>query len=140
MNAAYFGADALARPISVGYSPTQSKADLLVEIGTDGGQISGAVFDGSDAPLPGAQVVLLPEAGSRFRLDRYRTATADQDGRFLIRGIAPGDYTLFGWSSIEPNAHMDMEYMRPYESFGTPVHIVPGENSAVGLRALQPNR
>jgi hypothetical protein len=113
---------------------------LAVEIGTDGGRMAGAVFDGNNAPLPGAQVILLPETASRFRLDRYRTAITDQDGRFVLRGIAPGNYILTGWSSIEPNAHLDAEYMRPYESLGTPVLVAPGENPAVGLRALEPDR
>jgi hypothetical protein len=133
--AAFAGADALAKPFSVDYGSSQLNS-LVVEIGTDGGRMSGVVYDGNNVPLPGAEVVLLPEAAKRFRFDLYRTAITDQDGRFVIRGIAPADYTLLGWTRIEPNAYLNPDFMRLYESLGTPVRVVPGENPAVGLRAI----
>jgi hypothetical protein len=138
-NAVFGSDDALEKPFSIDYGPAESNR-LGVEIGLDGGHMSGVVFDGNNAPLPGAQVVLLPEMSIRSRLDRFRTAITDQDGRFVLRGIAPGDYVLTGWSHIEPNAYLDAEYMRPYESFATPVRIAPGENPAAGLRAIDTDR
>jgi hypothetical protein len=43
---------------------------------------------------------------------------------------------LFAWESLEPNAHLNIDFMRPYESMGTPVHIEPNGNGAVSLRAI----
>jgi hypothetical protein len=40
--------------------------------------------------------VLVPQAKFE-RPDLFRTATADTSGRFTLRGLAPGAYTLFAF-------------------------------------------
>jgi hypothetical protein len=130
--------DAGARPVLV--TGLSDAVDVRVTIGLDGGRVGGAVFDAQDRPFPGAQVVLVPESESRFRFDRYRRAVSGEDGTFALRGIAPGEYKLYAWDSIESNAELNAEYMRAYENLGTPVRIAPGENPAVPLRLLRISR
>jgi hypothetical protein len=55
----------------------------------------------------------------------------------MIRGIAPGDYKLFAWANPEANAHFNLEYLRAYESFGTPVRIQPGENAPIAVPVIR---
>jgi uncharacterized protein (DUF2141 family) len=132
-NAAFGSIDALEKPMAVAYP---ASPELQIQIASDGGRITGAVFDRNDALFPNSEVILVPTSVSRFRFDRYRTAVTGDDGQFSIRGIAPGDYKLFAWESLEPNAHLNIDFMRPYESMGTPVHIEPNGNGAVSLRAI----
>jgi len=132
-SAVYGSADVLERPLSVNYGP---QSELGIEIGLDGGRINGAVFDRDNGLFPGAQVILVPVSVSRFRFDRYRTAVAGADGQFTVRGIAPGDYKVFAWESLEPNAYLNTDYMRPYEEFGMPVRIEPNGSASVSLRVI----
>jgi len=64
-----------------------------IVLSTNVGQIDGTVDDARLLPFAGAQVVLIPE---QFR-DRavHKTAASDQEGRFTLRGIAPGNYKLY---------------------------------------------
>ena len=125
--------DALEKPLLVNYGPQN---ELEIQIGLDGGRINGAVFDRNNAPFQGAQVILVPVSVSRFRFDRYKTAVAGADGQFTIRGITPGEYKLFAWENLEPNAHLNTDYLRPYEDSGTPVRIEPSATASVPLRAI----
>jgi hypothetical protein len=109
---------------------------LQIQIASDGGRVTGAVYDRSSTPLPNSEVILVPISVSRFRFDRYRTAVTGDDGQFSIRGIAPGDYKLFAWENLEPNAHLNVEFLRPYESMGTAVHIEPNKSETVSVRAI----
>lgn len=52
------------------------------------GVVSGKITDELGATVPAARVVLVDGAGVE------RDATSDTDGRFVIRGVAPGVYTL----------------------------------------------
>lgn len=134
VKAATFGAaDALEQPMAVTYPATP---ELQVQIASDGGRITGAVYDRNNALFPNAEVILVPTSVSRFRLDRYRTAVTGDDGQFTIRGIAPGDYKLFAWESLEANAHLNVDFMRPAENLGTSLHVEPNSNGTVSLRAI----
>jgi uncharacterized protein (DUF2141 family) len=127
------GTDALENPISVAYP---ASPELQIQIASDSGRITGSVYDKNDALFPNSEVILVPTSVSRFRFDRYRTAVTGDDGQFSIRGIAPGDYKLFAWENLEPNAHLNVDFMRPYESMGVPVHIEPNGSGSVSLRLI----
>ncbi|MEO0875580.1 MAG: carboxypeptidase-like regulatory domain-containing protein, partial [Bacteroidota bacterium] len=51
----------------------------------ESGSISGTVLNESDGPLEGASVAIL---------NTSRGSITDQDGRFEIENLSPGDYTL----------------------------------------------
>ena len=135
--AVFGGTDALEKPIAVARGP--DPGELAIQVGSDGGRLVGAVFDASDKRYVGAHVTLIP-SDRRSRLDLYRTDVSREDGSFSIRGIAPGDYRVFAWMNPETNAYLNVEYMRFYEEFGTPVRIAPGENPPVSLRAIRIER
>jgi Carboxypeptidase regulatory-like domain len=128
------GVNALEKPIPIAYG--RSPDQLGIEVGTDGGRISGVVYSQENIPFFGAQVTLVPEGDNRRRLDYYRTTVSALDGTFAIRGIVPGDYRLFGWDDLEPNAHLNAEFMQSYQQLGTLVRVEPGRTHAVPLRVI----
>ena len=109
---------------------------LQIALAPDGGRILVAAFDRDNRPIPTASVVLVPDIARRYRPDQYRVAIAGTDGQAVIRGIPPGNYKVFAWDNLEPNAYMNSEYVRRYEDLGVPVRIAPGENSAISVRAI----
>jgi hypothetical protein len=54
---------------------------------------------------------------------RYRFVTADIDGRFELRGIAPGAYHVFAWPDIEAGAYRNADFMKQYEDRGQALRI-----------------
>lgn len=63
--------------------PTSAPAQTI------SGQISGTVTDGSQGRLPGVLVTVIHDG-----TQAARTATTDDEGRWLVTNLAPGSYTV----------------------------------------------
>jgi hypothetical protein len=118
--------DALQNPIEVS-SRNSDDAGFEIVISRNVGQIDGVIVDSRGMPVPGVQAVLIPDLRNRTEL--YKNATTDQTGRFLMRGVTPGDYKLFAWEALENNGYFDPDVMRRSESLGKPVQV--GESGQI---------
>ena len=92
------------------------------------------MIDGANRPLPRVQAVLVPM--QRNRTDLYKIAVTDQNGRFAMMGITPGDYKLFGWNGLEPYRFMDPDFISKFESDSTPVHVDESSAQAIQVRMI----
>jgi hypothetical protein len=113
LKAATFGpVDLRYQPLRVADGP---QSPVVIEIGTNGGSLEGAAAVGS-------RVALVPN--DRLRRDLYRFATAGADGKYSLRGIVPGDYKLFTFTSeTEPYAAFDPAFLQTHERNGTAVGV-----------------
>lgn len=111
--------DALREPIRL-----EAGATVAVEIAVTAGaaSVSGIVRDSSQNAFPGARVIVAPER-LRDRPELFRDAVADQNGRFNLSSIPPGDYRLFAWESIEPFAWLDPQTLKQGESRSTFIRL-----------------
>jgi hypothetical protein len=135
VKAARFGADdILEKPLTLEAKKTTNPLQIL--LGSDGGRVQVAATANSGERNSAAQFVLVPEAARRSRRDQYRIAASGEDGQALMRGIPPGNYKLFAWEHLEPNAYLNSDYMLLYESFGVPINIKSGENPPVAARLI----
>jgi hypothetical protein len=126
-------ADVLEAGITVGRGPSPTALELVLSAGA--GRIDGTVRS-DEQPSPGASVVLVPEGKERAQAPDYRQAVTDQLGRFAIRNVPPGDYTLFAWEQIERSAYMDPDFLGRYEDRGKAVHVEEGDHLSVQLDAI----
>lgn len=130
------GENVLDKLLPIGWGKENFRGPVDVQIGADGGRITGVVFDQANNPSSGAQITLVPDGDARLRTDLYRTAITGTDGSFTIRGIMPGDYLLFGWDNLEPYAYLNPEFIRSYQELGTPVRIQPNARASLSPRLV----
>ena len=103
--------------------PPGATVPLEVVLASDGGGIEGAILDKYEQPVPSATVVLVPEPALREGGEFFKTTTTNQYGHYEFRSVRPGDYTVFSWADVEPEAWEDPEFLAPFEKRGTPVKV-----------------
>ncbi len=110
-----------------------SRTELVVVFGADAGVVEGVVKAENEA-ADGATITLVPTGARRSR-SYHKTATASADGRFSIKGVAPGSYKLFAWDKVDANAVMyDPEFLRPYEGAALLLEVRPSEKKSAELK------
>jgi Carboxypeptidase regulatory-like domain len=119
-----------------GFSVSGGTTTLDLVASANGAVAEGTATNQKDEPVPDAIVVAVP--GERFRShpDRFRKAVADQSGRFTLRGLPPGDYTLFAWESVDGEAYYNPEFLKTYEGQGKALSLSEGERKSVAIKAI----
>ena len=125
------GADGLSHVVGLS-GPT---SDLLqIDLGSRGGRLSGTLVDEKGKPLSDFQAVLIPRSDND-RADLFKTAYSDAAGRYVIRGIAPGDYTILAWKNPQAS-YFDSNYVRGFTGEGKAVHISEGSIETVNVQVI----
>jgi hypothetical protein len=124
-----------------GFSLSGGTMTLDLVVSSNGAAAEGAVTNQPDgpekeSPVADAVVVAVPEPRFRSHSDRYRKALTDQHGHFTLRGLPPGDYTLFAWESVDGEAYYDVQFLRNYEGQGKTLHVNQGDHASVQLKAI----
>jgi hypothetical protein len=112
-----------------------AREPLVITVAMNGGTIAGHVLNEEKKPVGAAVVVLIPEDNLRFQMNHKFTST-DIDGRFDLKGIAPGDYKLFAWETAEPGSWQNPNFVREYESRGTSVRIQEDRNPEIEVKSI----
>jgi hypothetical protein len=126
------------RNIETGFAASgPATLDLLVSY--KGGTVEGAVVGkekevDNDHPVAGATVVAVPEEKYRKLSDRFGIGSTDQHGRFTIRGVAPGSYTLYAWQDLEEGVYRDPDFLKSQEANGKAVKVEEGSHQQVELK------
>jgi hypothetical protein len=110
---------------------------LEITISCRAPRLTGQVLTSDSLPAVGVYVVLIPDAPLREKTFLYAKQETDQNGKFSLRGIEPGDYKVFSWSSVEEDAWFDPEWLKPYESSGTSVHLEEGDQKSIELKLIE---
>lgn len=123
------GAELSEEGIRVG--PTDAPQQLHPVLIAATAQIEGTVS--GDSPVAGASVVLVPQ---RSQPRNYRTSVTNQLGKFTFGGVAPGDYMIFAWDEIRPDAVLDPDFLRIYEGRGRLVHLEESTHANMQLQII----
>ena len=114
----------------------QSPGPMDIVISPRAGRIEGTIVDIEGTPVPGAQVVLIPDPRLREREGLYRLVQA-LNGSFSMRGVRPGSYKLFAWPADETPAYRDPDFIREYENRGESVQVDAESRVIVRARVIR---
>jgi hypothetical protein len=99
------------------------------------GEVNGVVQNNKGEPLPGAVVVAVPEEKYRKRENRYKKSATDQQGRFSLGGLRPGNYTLYAWEVLDGDEYLDPDFLKQFEGQGTPIKVEKASRQTIALNA-----
>jgi hypothetical protein len=118
-----------------GLTLRRTSSSLQITLSSMGGRVEGTVLDSDFLPAAGVRVTLLPHRVQR-NADLTKEATTDQNGAFVLRGIAPGDYRLYSWVGTELELWEDAGLVKSYEKQGEEITLNEGERKKVSLRLI----
>jgi hypothetical protein len=119
-----------------GFSVSGGTITLDLVASANGAVAEGIAINHKDEPVADAVIVAVPSERFRSHPDRFRKAVADQSGRFTLRGLPPGDYTLFAWESVDGEAYYNPEFLKSCEGQGKALSLSEGERKSVQIKAI----
>jgi hypothetical protein len=107
----------------------QPDVPLDIVIAANPGTLDGQVLNEVRQPIAGAYVTLFANnpADRLYRTDMYKVTGTDNQGRFQLAGLRPGDYRVFAWENIERGTWIDSTFLRLNEERGVTIHIDAGQ-------------
>jgi len=128
------------RDIAAGFMASgPSFVDLVVSNG--GGTIEGTVVEregekdaDGEHPAPNAIVEAVPEEKYRKLPDHFAIGATDQNGRFTIRGLAPGNYLLYAWQNVDESVYRDPDFLKSQEANGLAAKVEENSHQQVELK------
>jgi hypothetical protein len=112
------------------------QTELAIVLGADGGQIEGVVANQKSEPCEDATVTLVP-TGAHKSAPYHKRTVSDANGKFTIRGIAPGSYKIYAWDKVDVNAVMyDPDFLRPYEGAAQTIEVLPNDKKTTELKLI----
>lgn len=127
------GSDVLESGITVSRGQPYFGLELVISPGA--GRVQGSV-SASDQPAPGTLVLLVPDQSRHAHARDFRRAMTDSSGRFSIRSVAPGDYHLFAFESVDNSSLSDPEFLRQFEDRAASVHVKDNDDVTVHAEVI----
>jgi Carboxypeptidase regulatory-like domain len=121
--------DVLAKGLHLGGA---APAQLEIVLAANGGTLQASVANEKGDPIPQAHVTLLPDPPRRAQRALRGDCATEASGGCSIRGIAPGDYHAFAFTSNSwPN--LDETAIKEIEKYGKSVTIAAGAQAQLTL-------
>jgi hypothetical protein len=107
---------------------------IEIRVSSTGATVEGAVMD-ADKPALGAVVAVLPHPFDPAQpMMMRKTATTDQNGRFSLKGVAPGEYRVYAWDSFLPLGSLDAEQLKEFDKLAVAVKLKEESREQVSLK------
>ena len=122
--------------VDTGLNVNGGTVTVDVVVSSEPGVIEGTVTTEKGEPANDAVVVAVPESRFRRQVSLYQKVSADQAGKFTIRRLRPGTYTLFAWEHMEDDEYRDADFLKPNEGHGVEVKVEKASRQTVPLKII----
>jgi len=109
--------------------------EISVVVSANGAIIEGTVVDDKGNPVAGASVVDIPSARLRSHPDAFQQDTTDEQGHFRLRGLRPGEYTVFAFEDL-PDNFRQADFSAAYEGHGEKVRLDEGTRKTISVKFI----
>lgn len=122
--------------IPIEFTPGHTIEGLTVVLTRKLTELSGQILGERNAPDTDATVIAFSQEPDRWTFaSRYvRTARPNQDGRYTLRGLPPGDYYLAAVKEAEPGQFQDPEFLESLRPEALGVSLGEGESKAQDVK------
>ncbi len=120
-------------PLGIEGVAASASRPFEVVLDSRGGRVSGRVLGSDDSLWSQANVALIPDP-PKGRVQSYREGAADENGLFLIRGVAAGRYILVGWLDEPPCDYYDPDGLANCRAMGMSVEVQEAGEQNVELK------
>jgi hypothetical protein len=102
------------------------------------GSVSGQLADEKGAPLADGTIIVFSTDPDKWSEDSrfVRSARPDQDGRYQIRGLPPGEYLAVAIEYVEEGMWNDPEYLDSIRRYGQRITVGEGAEQIVALKMI----
>ncbi len=118
------------------FRPNENITEIELELTNRVTDLSGVVTNSKGEALKDYSVIIFAQdrekwmPGSRF----LRSGRPDQDGRFKLSALPPGDYYVMALDYLDQDAWTEPEYLERVRNRATSVSINEGETKTVDLK------
>jgi hypothetical protein len=110
-------------------------APLEILVAAGAASINGTATNERGEAVPGAIVALVPER-ARDRVELYKSESANARGQFTFASVPPGDYKVFAWEALEPNAFQNADVLKQHDARGRVIHVQEGSTQTLDMRVI----
>jgi len=100
--------------------------------------VSGALSDAKGSPTTDGTVLVFADDAQKWMEDSrfVRAARPDQQGKYQIKGLPPGEYRAVALEYVEDNSWNDPELLESIREYGQRIRIQGAESQAVSLKLV----
>ena len=115
-------------------------ANLQIVITSNVNTVSGVLTDDKGAPTTDGTVIVFANEAEKWTEDSrfVRSSRPDQQGRFQIKGLPPGDYLAVAIDYVEDGMWNDPEYLESIRRYGQKFTLAEAASQTVALKLISP--
>ena len=114
--------------------------DVQVVVSSRVTTISGELADEKGAAVSEGTVLVFPDDASKWIEESrwVRTARPDQQGRYQIKGLPPGEYLAVALNYVEDGSWNDPEYLESIRRYAQKLTLSEGDTKSAALKLVTP--
>src|SRR5207237_9414274 len=118
------------------FHANEDVTDIEVELSNRVSSVSGLVTSSKGETLKDYSIVVFPADRDKWTPNsRYlKTARPDQDGRYKVNGLPPGEYRVIALDYVDQNEWNDPDFLERIRPKATAFSISEGEAKSVDLK------
>jgi hypothetical protein len=127
------GRDVFDVPIEIDAADLSGLVVTLTDRPTE---VTGVLQDAAGNPAPDYFLIVFPREPARWTpySPRIRQVRPGADGRYLFRGLPPGDYLLGAVTDVEPGEQFERAFLERLAGASIPLALADGERRMQDIR------